>query len=242
MKKLYHLILCFALCLTMVSCTISDEVDIKTSDTPVQTTNTVESTSVETTKQSSIIYLGEPDIYPSVWYTMNAAIITWGEYNGNNTIYYEGIEVKYDKIFSETVKTVIEDYYGNNFDFEDELLDLGFLYVPESYLSYAVYGETALVFTECIGITTVTNDAGSPEDAPYIVVSVLFPIINDAISVPNDEYTLNSLIYCYLTEGNTFMEKNYPDVDIRFEDGMTVEEFGKFVEYLCTEADGLIYP
>lgn len=38
------------------------------------------------------------------------------------------------------------------------------------------------------------------------------------------------------------MEKNYPDVDIRFEDGMTVEEFGEFVEYLCTEADGLIYP
>ncbi|MCD7776605.1 MAG: hypothetical protein LUH54_04455 [Firmicutes bacterium] len=119
--------------------------------------------------------------------------------------------------------------------------------IPESYLDNIEVGGQALVFVDYIygsaspmgcplGDITVADDGTYAFDGAPI-----FKIVDGKISVSEEMSEVYVLKY-YLTEGNTFMEKNYPDVDIRFEDGMTVEEFGEFVEYLCTEADGLVYP
>ncbi|MCD8056290.1 MAG: hypothetical protein LUE25_06255 [Clostridiales bacterium] len=173
---------------------------------------------------------------------MNAMIVTWGEIDELSwSIDYKSVGVENVEILSATMsESILHDNYLVEYSYEEVVSDIDYLLISDEYLDDIVEGETALVFTHNSVSYTYGNDDGeSVFEFCFVLRYSIIPIVDGKLVLPDD--FSKSLTY-YFTEGNTFMEKNYPDVDIRFEDGMTVEEFGEFVEYLCTEADGLIYP
>ncbi|MCD8311520.1 MAG: hypothetical protein LUD43_03320 [Firmicutes bacterium] len=248
MKKILIFVPCFALCLMFVSCMDSTYDSSNTESTDESTESVTEKSSADTsttaeTTDDDIAYGVDVDTshFPFAWRSLNATVVTWGDQNENGSDGYVCFDVEFEEIFSETMSESEEgDYYGNEYSYEGLLLNQGFILIPEEYADDIVKGETALIFTGSHAVYTITNDEGERVDAFKIVATCPIIKIYDNKLVLPDNFS-ETLTY-YLTEGNTFMERNYPDVDIRFEDGMTVEEFGEFVEYLCTEADGLIYP
>ncbi|MCD8311045.1 MAG: hypothetical protein LUD43_00865 [Firmicutes bacterium] len=234
------------------------ENETDTTDTAKNETEETDETGYYTTCPGSI--------YPNAWQEMNAMVVEWGETNSETwsyrysrmglgticTVEYVGVEITILNFYSETA----DESLINNYVADDgcSLEGLTFVMIPKMYLDNIESGSRALIFVEQLENDTdrrmgcklgdiVVSNVGT-----YMIDGApIFHIVDGEISVPEEMYEKDrggfkiSVMY-YLTEGNTFMEKNYPDVDIRFEDGMTVGEFGEFVEYLCTEADGLIYP
>ncbi|MCD7943779.1 MAG: hypothetical protein LUH43_02615 [Clostridia bacterium] len=269
MKKIFILILALAICFSVVSCTesIGDD-DVKSAGTSALESDTESDTEASgTTKDEAEEIWGETDcpgsIYPYVWQEMNAMVVEWGETNGetwsypyreedNGVIYtvctveYVGVEITILNLFYRTAGLTRSEHYSDDY-FSSELEDLTYILIPESCLDSIEVGGQALVFVDYIygSSTPMCCPLGSisvADDGTYTFDGApIFNVADGIISVPEEMSEVYVLKY-YLTDGNTFMEKNYPDVDIRFEDGMTVEEFGEFVEYLCVEEDGLFYP
>ncbi|MCD8055640.1 MAG: hypothetical protein LUE25_02840 [Clostridiales bacterium] len=271
MKKIFILILALAICFSVVSCTesIGDE-DVKSADTSAESdteaSGTAKNEAEETDETDEIGYSATDcpgSIYPNAWQEMNAMVVEWGETNGETwsypyhegdngeiytvcTVEYVGVEITILNLFYRTAGLTRSEHYSDDY-FSSELEDLTYILIPESYLDSIEVGGQALVFVDYIygSSTPMCCPLGSisvADDGTYTFDGApIFNVADGIISVPEEMSEVYVLRY-YLTDGNTFMEKNYPDVDIRFEDGMTVEEFGEFVEYLCVEEDGLFYP
>ncbi|MCD7783251.1 MAG: hypothetical protein LUI15_05120 [Firmicutes bacterium] len=238
MKKILILVLCLILCFAYVSCTaLEGESNTETEETA--------NTASDTEEQTEIIYdEEEPSIFPHAWRSMNAMIVTFGETDPSWSYdyIYMSVGVENVEILSATMSesTLFNEESEAEYPYEEGASSINHLIFTEEYLDDIVEGETALVFTGGTQSYYYENDDGEwvYENCINISFSII-PIVDGKLVLPDD---FSETLTYYFTKGNTFMEKNYPDVDIRFEDGMTVEEFGEFVEYLCTEADGLIYP
>ncbi|MCD8055506.1 MAG: hypothetical protein LUE25_02135 [Clostridiales bacterium] len=258
MKKIFILILAIAMCFSVVSCADSiDAEDVKSADTnaleseaesDTEATDTVnEDTNLiteteETAETSYYVTVCPGSIFPNAWRSMNAMIVTFGETDPSWSYDYMSVGVENVEILSATMSesTLFNEESEVEYPYEEGASNINHLIFTEEYLDDIVEGETALVFTGGTQSYYYENDDGEwvYENCINISFSII-PIVDGKLVLPDD---FSETLTYYFTEGNTFMEKNYPDVDIRFEDGMTVEEFGEFVEYLCTEADGLIYP
>ncbi|MCD8002967.1 MAG: hypothetical protein LUG88_03525 [Clostridia bacterium] len=236
MKKFLILFLCLILCFAYVSCTALEG---KSNTETEETANTAS----DTEEQTEIIYdEEEPKIFPHAWCSMNAMIVTFGETDPSWSYDYMSVGVENVEILSATMSesTLFNEESEVEYPYEEGASNINHLIFTEEYLDDIVEGETALVFTGGTQSYYYENDDGEWVFENCINISFsIIPIVDGKLVLPDD---FSETLTYYFTEGNTFMEKNYPDVDIRFEDGMTVEEFGEFVEYLCTEADGLIYP
>ncbi len=240
-------------------------------ESDTEASGTAKNEAEETDETGYYAFDGEElSIYPHVWQEMNAMVVEWGETNGetwsdtyrekdNGAIYtvctveYVGVEITILNLFYRTAGLTRSAHYSDDY-FSSELEDLTYIMIPESCLDSIEVGGQALVFVDNIygSSTPMCCPLGSisvADDGTYTFDGApIFNVADGVISVPEEMYEEDSrgeikiTVLEYLTEGNTFMEKNYPDVDIRFEDGMTVEEFGELVEYLCVEEDGLFYP
>ncbi|MCD7782418.1 MAG: hypothetical protein LUI15_00725 [Firmicutes bacterium] len=248
MKKILIFVLCFALCLMFVSCMDSTYDSSNTESTDESTESVTEKSSANTsttaeTTDDDIAYGVDVElsIFPHAWRSMNAMIVTFGEIDELSwSIDYKSVGVENVEILSSTMsESPLHDNYLVEYSYEEVVSGIDYLLISDEYLDDIVEGETALVFTTDTGLASANDDGESVFEFCFVLRYSIIPIVDGKLVLPDD--FSKSLTY-YLTKGNTFMEKNYPDVDIRFEDGMTVEEFGEFVEYLCTEADGLIYP
>lgn len=234
MKIIISIALSIILCIFLASCTASPS-EIQSDDalSVSESENIFSSETIETSFEEE--FLISQTVFPYVWRDMNAVIVSWGAPNGLDYDNDTGTEIEFVKIFFDTMEySLIHDdecdyeFFSEttgysfvhidecDYSFEEELIKQDFIFVPDDLIEYVTEGETALVFMGGSGTIYYVDDNGEYLWTLYFFPVVIFPITDGVISVTDEIYDEAGLIKYYLTKGNTFMERNYPDVDIRY--------------------------
>ena len=182
---------------------------------------------------------------------------TWGgpvQESGTYIVEYVGVSVEFLEVYSETMTESLID------DIEKTISETTYLLIPKEALDQIVTGGTSLVFIDRQAIIhRAEQDADGTHYGEYedilgvrlgdwlspgeFVPAPIFTVRDGKVEIPESAYLKdkNQQYYMrviqHLCRANDYIDKKGENGIAKFENGITVEELGKYFSYISSTKD-----